>query len=308
MRKLVIFLLLLVSCQLVQLRKTPELLPSVRVGTSSLEIAFSPASSSNVFMCNQGEVFVELRNTGATNIEDGFYTWIVEDQFLKPLTARQGKFSLKGKDEYNPIGGINTSIRLKVQSLDLPEQLDSYSSPLVFQSCYAYSTAASVPVCVDPDIRDSVKNKACKSGTVSLSGGQGAPVAVTKVESAMVPLPEGNKVQPMFAVFVQNLGYGQVVQSKDVEAACKAGGESLLPFADVTVELQSKKLDCKPVPVRIEAGTETKFVCKSPDLYDMSTGTFSSVLTVELNYGYVNTAVFPVTVTRLPQQEACLKQ
>jgi len=311
MRKLVFVLLLLVACQLMQPRtKMPDIPPSVRVGTTSLEIAFNPSSTGSMFMCQPGDVLVELRNTGAFDIENGRYTWIVEDQFLRPLNERQKEFSLKGKDQFNPIGGFDAKTRLRLQSLDLPKGLESYSSPLILQACYPYRTWASVPVCVDPDIRGMNKNKPCKAEPIMLSGGQGAPVAITKVESSMVPLPDGNRVQPMFAVFVQNMGYGQVVAPSDVELACKGGKDSardkLLPFAEVSVELQDQHLKCTPSPARIETGTETKFVCRRDDLmYDMSTGTFSSVLTVELKYGYVNTAVFPITITRLPNQKSC---
>lgn len=316
MRKLVFFLLLLVACQLTQPRaKVPDIPPSVRVGTSSLEIAFNPASTKSLFMCNQGEVFVELRNTGAWNIEDGWYTWI-EDPFLKLLGARQSNFAIEGKSQYNPVGGFNASTRLKFQSLDLLKQMESYSSSLIFQACYPYRTWASVPVCVDPDIRGFSKNKPCKAEPVVLAGGQGAPVAITRVETIMVPTPDG-KVRPSFAVFVQNLGYGGVVRESDVELACSSGKdmsrEKLMPFADVYVELQEQPLKCLPVDketgrsaARIEAGVETTFVCSDPNMiYDMSAGTFSTVLTVELRYGYVNTAVFPVKVSQLPQQQPC---
>lgn len=317
MRKLVFLLLLLVACQLTQPRaKVPDIPASVRVGTSSLEIGFNPASTSSLFMCGQGEAFVELRNTGAWNIEDGHYTWIVEDQFFKPLGVRQSNFSIVGKSQYNPVGGFTASTRLKFESLDLPKKLESYSSALIFQACYPYRTWASVPVCVDPDVRGFSKNKPCKSGPVVLAGGQGAPIAITRVETVMVPTPDG-KVRPSFAVFVQNLGYGSVVRESDVELACSSGKEmgreKLMPFADVYVELQEQSLKCAPVEkdtkksiVPIEAGVETTFVCSDPNMiYDMSAGTFSTVLTVELRYGYVNTAVFPVRVSQLPQQQPC---
>lgn len=310
MRKLAFILLLLVACQMVQPRtKTIDIPPSVRVGTSALEIAFGQASTGNVFMCNQGEVFVELRNTGAWDIENGRFTWIVEDQYLRPLGDRQKQFSLIGKSQYNPMGGLNLSNRLKVLSLDLPTQLESYSSPLIFQACYPYRTWASVPVCIDPDIRGFNKQKPCKAEPVVLTGGQGAPVAVTRVEPVMLPSPDGNQVLPSFAIFVQNMGYGSVVEHDDVELACSGGKRisrnKLLPFAEVYVELQDSPLECKPSPARIESA-ETKFVCRRPGLaYDMSMGTFSSVLTIELKYGYVNTAAFPIMISRLPQQGPC---
>src|SRR3990172_436061 len=128
-RTIVLLLILLVACQLAQPRtKVPEPPPSVRIGTTSLEIAFNPSSTGNVFMCTQGEVLVELRNTGAWDIENGLYTWIVEDQYLSPLNERSKEFSLKGKTQYDPLGGLDVSTRLKFKSLVLPKQLETYFS------------------------------------------------------------------------------------------------------------------------------------------------------------------------------------
>jgi hypothetical protein len=316
MRKLLVFvLLLLVSCQYAQVsRKVPQL-PAIRTGTQGLELSFNPGSQTDIIMCKEVEVFLDITNKGAFDVENGKLSWIVEDQFLKPLFEKQQSFppegKLEGKNDFNPQGGVYRT-SFKARSLTLPSQLEMYSSPLILQACYPYRTLASVPVCVDPDVRGVNKQKPCTPKTISLSGGQGAPVAVTRVETLM--LPEGNKVRPMFKIFVQNLGSGVVVKEDDIDDACSVSrglvSEDLQKFASFVapkVDLQERVLNCEPVPVRIELGKESDFVCESDHLYEVGEGTFSTILNVELDYGYINTVVAPVTITRLPRQPACGK-
>lgn len=308
MRKLAIILLLLVACQYVQIpTKRIQAPPEIYKGTSGLEVSFNPASTADILMCKQAEVIVGLKNTGAYKITDGKYVWIIEDQFLNAIDPRQKTFSLDGKSEFNNVGGFDQK-SFKMKNTGLPTQLESYPSPVIFQACYNYQTLASAPVCIDPDIQNLVKQKPCRAQPVTLSGGQGAPLAVTKVETLMVP--EGNKVRPMFRIYVQNLGTGQVIAEEDVNAACSFSKEraksEFISWAKPYVELQERALKCAPEPVRIETGKETRFVCDREDLlYGLAEGTFSTVLSIELKYGYINTALFPLTITRLGTQPAC---
>ncbi len=306
MKRIALLLLLLVACQYAPFQK-PKIQPpppELFTGTSSLDVKFNPASMSSVFMCSQADVFVDVANSGSYNIENGLYSFISEDQFLKPLSAKQERFSLKGKSRFDPVGEFR-QIHFKLQNLGIPSQFESFVSPLIFQACYKYKTLASAPVCIDPDIQNLNPVKPCQPRPVVLSGGQGAPVAVTRVEPRMVP--EGDKVKPMFAIYVQHLGSGSVVKEEGAESACTGGpsGAAFANFADVSVELQGRKLQCDPAEVRIDTGKESSFFCKDENLYDISAGTFSTVLSIDLSYGYVNTVMLPVTVTRIPGQEAC---
>ncbi len=306
MKKIVVILLLiLVGCQFARLpvKKTP--VPELAVGTSALEVIFNPASMSNILMCQEADVLVGTRNAGVFDVQDGIYALIAEEQALKPIGDKQKAFSLAGRTQFNPPGGFD-QVLFKLKSVGLPEQLESYSSPVIFQACYRYKTFAAGPVCIDPDVRNLNPRKPCKAGLVALTGGQGAPVAVTKVESAMVP--EGDRVKPVFSISVQHLGTGSVITEEGVAVACTSGREAgalLASFAKVDVRLQNRKLKCSPEPVRLEQGKESRIDCEGDELYGIAQGTFSSILSIELSYGYVNNAVLPITITRLPGQKAC---
>jgi len=304
MKKMVFVLLLLVACQFqVPTRKIPES-PVIYTGTSALEASFNPATMGNLIMCQQADIYVDVKNVGASDINNGMYSFITEDQYLVPLTERQKKFSLEGKSQFNPKGGFD-QIHLRVRNTGILPQFETYNPEIIFQACYKYSTFASTQVCIDPDIANLNPRKSCRSEPVLLPNGQGAPVAVTKIEPYMVP--EGDGVTPVFAIFVQNLGPGAVVAHEGAEAACKGdSGLALLNFANVRASLQNKDLKCDPNPVKVEGSQERRFVCQRKDmLFGPSAGTFSAVLTVQLDYGYVNSLALPLDIARLPGQEPC---
>ncbi len=309
MKKLVIVLLLLVACQIAQRPAKQPAPPEIFTGTSALELSFAPISMSDVMMCRQADVFVNFRNTGAFDIKDGVYSFIVEDQVLRPVGERQKKFSLEGKSQFVPPGGFE-QVAFKFQSVGLPEQLESYFSPVILQACYKYKTFASAPVCIDPDLQNLNPRKPCRSEIVGLAGGQGAPVAVTRVEPIMETVPNSDKVRPVFVVHLNNFGTGQAIIEKNVELACSAGREKvkdlLVSLVDVKARLQGKELMCVQNPVRLVPGEEAFVHCESDALaFGLATGTFSTVLEVELSYGYVNSAVWPLTISRLPGQGKC---
>ncbi len=304
MKRAFFVLLFLASCQLVQVAPQQPRLPVIYTGTSALELSFAPTSTRNIFMCQQADLFVNFRNTGAFEIRNGVYSFILEDQVLRPVGEKQRKFSLEGKSEFNPPGGFD-QIGFKVQSVGLPEQLEVYSSPVLLQACYAYKTFASLPVCVDPDVQNINPRKACRAEVATTAGGQGAPVAVARVEPLMVPA--GDQVRPVFVVYLQHVGSGLVVMEENVEAVCKAEAKAdvLLSYVNINAELQGVPLNCRPVPVRLEANKESRVVCESDLLFGPAAGTFSTVLSVELSYGYVSNAVWPMTINRLPGQQSC---
>lgn len=312
MRKLVLLLLFLVSCQIpsqLPFQKTAKgpVVQEIMTGTSALDVSFNPNSISDVLMCQQANVMVDMRNSGAYNIDDGSFTFIFEDQYFEAVGSSKGDFSLDGKSYFNPQGDFMLK-EFRIKNKGLPSQLESYVSPLIFLACYTYKTFGTVQVCVDPDIMNLNPNKPCRIEPVALSGGQGAPVAVTRVETLMVP--EEEQVRPAFAVFIQHLGSGSVVSKEGAKLACTAEkikiGE-LLSKVSVNVKVKDLVLDCPDELVRLEADKESRVICKFPELIGMNSGTYSTVLSVEIDYGYVSSALLPVSVTRLAGQTACTR-
>lgn len=305
MRKLLFLLLLLVACEMIptQLpfgKQGAKPLPEILIGTSALQASFNSNSMSNILMCQQANVLVDLRNAGASNITNAAFILISEEQYLKPLGKKNGVLSLEGKSLFNPPGGY-AQLEFKLENKGLPPQLESYSSSLIFQACYKYRTVANAQICIDPDISNLKKNKVCSAQPVSFSGGQGAPVAVVRVEPMMIP--EGDKVKPMVTIYVQHVGDGTVVSQENAELACSGKKVRLSGNLTVRAEMSGVELSC-PDFVRLEPEGESRIVCSSSAL-SASAGTFTTVLIVELDYGYVSTAVLPISITTIANQKPC---
>jgi len=300
MKKFFLILLLLAACQFASQTKIPQL-PEINTGTSAVEV--SVPSLPDIFMCQESDIVVGLKNAGASDAQ-GSYNFIFEENIMKPLSAKNGKFPLlKGRSLINPVGEYNQVV-LKVASSPLEGAAQSRQTPVIFQACYDYETLASVPVCIDPDVRNINKNKICNAHLVSLSGGQGAPVAVTSVEPIMTPT--GDQVQPGFIIKLRNLGVGTVFGNKVLaEAACSGGAGEFTGIVDLEAELQGVKLVCKPGFFTLDPNADTEIGCTSELPYGLAQGTFSSVLSIKLDYGYINTVNMPVTIKRLPGRIDC---
>lgn len=295
MRTIPLLLLMLAAACAPQGIQAP---PDIAIGTSAVEPSFvNPPSS--ILMCQQANILARLSNKGTSDISRGVYTFIVEDQILY-APKKSDTFTLEGKSKFNPQGGIQ-QLQLSVKNTGLPPQLESYSTPIILQTCYPYETFSTTNVCIDPDIQNMNPNKVCRPSTVSV-GGQGAPVAVTRVEPIMEPIQDS--VIPSFIISIANLGNGKVISSSDAQAACTTK-QPLQGTVQVTADLQAEPLICTPETINLEAGREAKVKCTAQGYSGKELGTYQTLLSVTLNYGYVTNTIMPLNINKIPGQEEC---
>jgi len=301
----IITLLLLASCQIGGTSRTPG--PQLdTTGTQGLEVVVNPASNTQVLMCGESNVLLDLYNLGTSDIIQGAYSLVTEDQLLLLLgkTKKQGSITLEGRSMNSPVGGF-TQLQFAFKSENLPAQLEMYQTPFIFTACYPYMTRASIPVCIDTT-RDPQAARSCVTSQVSGSAGQGAPVVVSMVEPIMAI--QDNAILPTFVIHITNAGKGRVVSPESLGFACGNQG-SAGSRIKVTAQLQDETLTCKPEIIDLRAG-ETKVTCQSDTYFGAADGranqgTFTTPLTVNLEYGYVTTTTLPITITRLAHQEDC---
>jgi len=162
--------------------------------------------------------------------------------------------------------------------------------------CYNYRTVASANVCLDPNpFSATVQQKVCTPASVSLGGGQGAPVAVNIVEVD----PALGKTR--FRIRVQNVGGGEVFKPAALNK-CSPFSEGLkfdeIEYVKVLkVNTQNKNLKCNPLVdgghLRLTGGQGTLF-CEVDGL--TGTAAFVSPLVIELEYGYRQTLLKSVDI------------
>ena len=297
---------------------------SLYTGTSGLELSFvKSAPPSRVFEDTPFNAIVDIKNKGAYDIglnegeetnDKGIFVMTPETGYVSltqieksggvvetvdPDVNKAG-FVVRGRSLSDPIGDeLLVYSNLNAKKLD---SLSSIHASSVFATvCYPYQTKISASVCIDEDIYDlDSGKKACESKNLAFSGGQGAPVAVTKIEVQMIP--EGDKMKPEFLIYVENKGKGEVVKRDGYAEACKSGiggrDDKLGKYFNVInviseeSKLSDKLLVCGPEDqknVVVLSGKNGIIRCSPESWGSENEGAYVAPLNLVLEYGYTTT-------------------
>ena len=280
-------------------------------GIEELEIAFvDNAPEDEVFEGRNFQIGVDIMNLGGYDITNAIFM-IYSDQESMLKIERSAKnpytFTMEGKSNTNPIGGRET-LMLKARTGELSNLLETkkaHDVKVIVKSCYLYESHASPTICIDTDVYNTKKGKACETEDVSLNG-QGAPVAVTNVIVKIIPAGENaNIVIPVFDIFIENQGSGNVYHPNHYDFEC--GGESEYNIKDIVIVsalLEDQYLECFPSQFQLTSSNtpeERKYVkCSLPKGIPISKGTYTTPLEILLDYGYSVTVDKTVKIVEDP--------
>jgi hypothetical protein len=237
---------------------------------------------------------VELSNEGAHDIVDGYLTLIYEQDYidierwegLSTMSENTAYINLQGRSKLVSVGDRDTAI-IYMESGELEAMTETHTVFTSLTACYEYMTYFGESVCIDAE-QYTTKDieKTCEVQPLSFSG-QGAPVAVTRVEPTMYF--DSGRINPRFKITVANVGDGEVIHPQRTADACSAGGltKDDLNHVVIHAKLAENDLRCVPDPVILRDGVGTS-MCEVGSGLEPS-GTYSSLLTVELEYGYTTT-------------------
>lgn len=212
---------------------------------------------------------------------------------------------LNGKSNDYPIGDrLYLDFSYKVNKLQ--GQRESPETTIIYTLCNPYLTTFSKEACIDADpFNADQRKKVCVSQDMVYSQGQGAPVAVTKVEPIMSK--SGQIVRPTFRIFMKNEGKGSVLDydlktRTPIYSLCQAANMNTLDWnkVHVSAELSGKALECTPETVYLRIDEDTYTVCKvqDKDLEFVPSSNYKANLNVWLSYIYVQTAAHHVEIIR----------
>ncbi|MBI4440238.1 hypothetical protein HY638_04675 [Candidatus Woesearchaeota archaeon] len=293
---------------------------NVYVGTDGVSLAFTKNSPpAEVFENSIFPVGIEIWNKGAYNVEEGYALVNLDQDYMEPgeftgstsifpSDASKLDFQLMGKSEISQQGDRDT-IGLTVLTKPIDILSEKHTSTVSVMACYRYQTFASPNVCIDTDpfgIREN--KKSCTVSDIPLTGGQGAPVAVTKVEVKMLPSKSQDKVVSQFRIYVKNMGNGQVVDASKVADACSSEGLTKSDINSVSVSAQLSNgivLDCIPkregnggLEGYLRLKGEDYVLCNYEEGVPMELGTFKTTLNIALDYGYMHSISKDVTIRK----------
>jgi hypothetical protein len=303
----IILLLLLSACTL-DTSTSPE---NIRQGTEGITISFLQTLPKEIVVTGTTmeriSFLVELRNKGAYPEKaspegslwlSGFDPKIIsmDAETTEPFTSSAGG-RLEGRTGANAVGGLSThEFQATINSNALPE--GKYTPTILANVCYRYKTIANPVVCIEKDpFLLSTQKKACSTADTSLSS-QGAPVAVTKVETVSTT----DNVQ--FKITVRNLGKGNVVNpalscSPPSIRNVQRHELDILSIESVTLGGQEAACSAPDKKVRLIDGLGF-FTCTiEKAIFEQQQAAFSTPLDITLSYLYKDSIEQPLVITKI---------
>jgi hypothetical protein len=256
-------------------------------GTRGLVMEFvEDATPDSIFQSNGLVLLMELWNKGAYPVDGRLYL-SGYDKNLMTMDQTRVPVSLEGKSRFNLEGGYST-VSFASTSISLPEGSDTYTPNFVVTGCYDYQTVATPIVCIDPNPQKTTQAQSCTPRSVSLGGGQGAPIAVTNVD--VEALPEKTR----FKITVQNVGNGDVVNANKCPYDL-----SYLDLNSIQYDISLSNIpsaQCQPKsPIRLINGEATIYCIFDVEGKDA----YQAPLSIKLDYGYMTTTQKEVNIKYL---------
>ena len=276
----------------------------IYVGTKGLDIKLiKDLPPSKVFDTSAINILAELKNQGTSDISGGkCYAHLsgYDESIIRGLDKE--KFcgsNLFGKSRVFPEGGLDT-VEFNTDLIQLPTGVDSLSQKFILTSCYDYETIASPVVCIDPGLfKIKSIQDACTVRDVTLGGGQGAPVAVSRVDVDMLG---ADKVG--FRIHISNVGGGQVLRNG---VSLSGRGSNSCPFnldyddyniIDYSIQMSGgNMISCSPEHIRLVNDKASVF-CK----FDVpGNNAYTTPLQIKLNYAYLDSISKTVEIIKTPE-------
>ncbi len=298
-RAVILFLAVLVlflfsGCTKLPLNKGPtqiENVPAFQKGYGGLTLKFlQNAPPDEVFEKSSFKVGVEYYNDGAYDINEG----IIKVMAFAPFSISgesTREIMLKAKSLNNPLGSRSNFI-VDVNSDNFPaSSFNQVDGTIQILACYRYETEALEPVCIDTDpFNQKQSKKPCRVSDITLSGGQGAPISIDKIEVSMMPHSDQTRVKPTFRIYISNNGNGIPVRASDYATLCQTGTaadqQDTINTIEYTVKLGGSYLECSPDEIHLKDNEENYITCWLSSGIPLTQPTYLEPLEIKLSYGY----------------------
>ncbi|MGM5479931.1 MAG: hypothetical protein ACQESC_00555 [Nanobdellota archaeon] len=306
-------LVLLTGCQMGgRFSQTNSQTTDFHTGTQGVAVSFlDHAPPEAVFESSTFDVQAKAYNKGAFDLTN--YTMDANLKFNSgPVKKIQDHnqnsrydsiddISLFGKSQSYPTGEETSLAIAEFEARDIVGNFESDTAQFFLSYCYPYKTIFSESVCVDtnPEGTDA-REQACEAQDHSYSGGQGAPVGITDVESQMIPVDD--YIRPQFTIHIEQYGDGFVsdfnTESNAGKQSCGEITSNSINKVRVNARLGEKTLNCLPEAIRLDEGS-AKIQCQlnNTDILAL-TSSYYTELYVDLSYLYSGMESKEVTVKR----------
>lgn len=231
---------------------------------------------------------LKLKNEGAYDVRNGIISLSYENDYMTKPTEDSYNFILDGKSRYNPNGEETTKMYYSTAK-GLDEMSRTHDLRVIATACYTYGTHLSSEICIDPDVYNTRDiEKPCTVEDKRFNG-QGAPVAITKIEQTMTKNREKRKpIIPVFHITVQNKGQGRVIDKLSTKKYCDSGNLHSEDFGnvDISASVGDKKMSCNPGTIDLDETGKADVRCRPSEGFEEGESSYISMIQVDLEYGY----------------------
>ncbi len=304
--------LLMVSCS--SFKGTSSSPKNFREGSEGITISFLPSLPKEIIVTSTSNerisFFVQLRNKGTYPDEgqtidgslwlSGFDPIILAMEAEKSsLYTSEAQGNLQGRTATNSVGGSSTyEFQGTINSNDQILSEGKYSPTILANVCYRYETVANPVVCVEKEPYSiSNQKKPCVVSDINLAS-QGAPIAVTKVETV------STTGAMQFKITLKNLGKGTII---DTSVSCQPSAvkgvqRHQLDLVTLTkASIGDQELSCTAPDQKIRlidgVGYFTCSIEKSK--LPQQQAAFTTPFDITLSYLYKETIEKPITITKI---------
>lgn len=292
-----------------------------RKGNGGFEVKVSSGMPKEIPEFHTLHLGFDLENMGPSEITDS-YVKVETDSHLKVLdsidddftqisnnVALSRQFTFMARSPLNPAEQTFAFLDLGAEStLDK----DSVNSEIKITACYDYSTYVTQGVCVDPkQYQPEARPAACKVQEIKLSGGQGAPVAVTGIKPSFL-YEDKDHVKPYFDITIENIGSGDAfsieVPIKDACSDSELGDKWNKVKVIISLSNEENRLKCwdeEETMAHLKDGKKAVISC-SGDPIPLEQPAYTTPLFINLIYGYTSTKKSGIKILNL-RQGLCLQ-
>ena len=272
-----------------------------------MDVSFSSFTPQDAYVGQEVVIGIEAVNRGAEDITTSKLVLSTERGLFAPF-QNVITLPLEGKVTTHLSEGEKAVETFTTQVLPIPAT-DELETTLRVDVCYPYVTVFSATVCIDTDILNENRNKPreCPPRRMSFGSGQGAPVAVVKMEPFM--RPSGDGIVPVFDLEIANVGRGEVYDVQGVDEACSSSGitQETWGYVDVSnIYLGSTQLDCQRTRLKTrETESDNEFYdgatirCTGQPI-SATVQPYLGSVTATLQYGYKESATQRLTLKQNP--------
>lgn len=280
-----ILLLFISGCSKDDIKLPPKI--EYHVGTEGLVLdTLENMPPDRVFQNSEFMIGVEIRNKGAYDVYDGTVIIAGLDPKYMSLEKYQESFEIPGKSQSYPEGGYDMR-NFKLKNVDFPDGKETYYAPFTIIGDYGYETEAKVDVCIDPEIYSYVKTEGCEVKDISISKGQGAPLAITLVEPAISMTDEDlDYVDVNLGITIENKGDGEVITEPKIERAY----------------LGNKKIECSEI-IKEKKDDDRWYVLCTTEMSNIRKA-YTTPLIVAFDYRYRTRMDEKVTIKKLHAEKS----